>query len=92
VKARAAPAQPVTTDPLFLLPSRYEDRTHLTPIGALLNGTRAVVEGEVQLADVVYRRRRSLLVWLGLPQPAFLLFLPRTTGRPCAWRAAALHR
>jgi len=64
VKARAAPAQPVTTDPLFLLPSRYEDRTHLTPIGALLNGTRAVVEGEVQLADVVYRRRRSLLVRL----------------------------
>ena len=64
MKARAAPAQPVTTDPLFLLPSRYEDRTHLTPIGALLNGTRAVVEGEVQLADVVYRRRRSLLVRL----------------------------
>jgi ATP-dependent DNA helicase RecG len=49
-------------DPLFLLPSRYEDRTRITPIGALLSGTRAVVEGEVQMADVVFRRRRSLLV------------------------------
>ena len=74
VKARAAPAspvktspvktRPVTTDPLFLLPARYEDRTRLTPIGALLHGTRAVVEGEVQLADVVYRRRRALMVRL----------------------------
>ncbi|HYP80939.1 MAG TPA: ATP-dependent DNA helicase RecG, partial [Steroidobacteraceae bacterium] len=63
VKARAAAAGPVT-DPLFLLPSRYEDRTRLTPIGALLHGTRAVVEGEVQLADVVYRRRRALMVRL----------------------------
>src|SRR5690606_14492509 len=49
-------------DPLFLLPSRYEDRTRITPIGALLSGARAVVEGEVQMADVVFRRRRSLLV------------------------------
>jgi ATP-dependent DNA helicase RecG len=49
-------------DPLFLLPHRYEDRTRLTPIGALYPGMRAVVEGEVQLADVVFRRRRSLLV------------------------------
>ena len=64
MKARAAPASPVTTDPLFLLPARYEDRTRLTPIGALLHGTRAVVEGEVQLADVVYRRRRALMVRL----------------------------
>ena len=63
MKARAAAAGPVT-DPLFLLPSRYEDRTRLTPIGALLHGTRAVVEGEVQLADVVYRRRRALMVRL----------------------------
>jgi ATP-dependent DNA helicase RecG len=51
-------------DPLFLLPARYEDRTRLTPIGALFHGTRAVVEGEVQLADVTFRRRRALLVRL----------------------------
>jgi ATP-dependent DNA helicase RecG len=61
-----APAQStaasVSSDPLFLLPTRYEDRTRLTPIGALIAGTRAVVEGEVQIADVVFRRRRALLV------------------------------
>jgi len=51
-------------DPLFLLPSRYEDRTRVTAIGALLNGLRAVVEGEVQLVDVVHRRRRAMLVRL----------------------------
>src|SRR5690606_18477365 len=39
-----------------------EDRTRITLIGALLSGARAVVEGEVQMADVVFRRRRSLLV------------------------------
>ncbi|MFO7324924.1 MAG: ATP-dependent DNA helicase RecG, partial [Pseudomonadota bacterium] len=49
-------------DPLFLLPHRYEDRTRITAIGSLVAGARAVVEGEVQLADVVFRRRRSLLV------------------------------
>lgn len=51
-------------DPLFLLPHRYEDRTRVTAVGALLAGMRVVVEGEVQLTDVVYRRRRSLLVKL----------------------------
>jgi ATP-dependent DNA helicase RecG len=49
-------------DPLFLLPARYEDRTRITPIGALFHGMRAVVEGEVQLVDVVFRRRRAMLV------------------------------
>ena len=49
-------------DLLFLLPQRYEDRTRLTPLGALLHGQRAVVEGEVELTEVVYRRRRTLLV------------------------------
>jgi ATP-dependent DNA helicase RecG len=49
-------------DPLFLLPARYEDRTRVTPIGALVAGTRAVIEGEVMVADVVFRRRRALLV------------------------------
>ncbi|MEO8316445.1 MAG: ATP-dependent DNA helicase RecG, partial [Pseudomonadota bacterium] len=52
------------SDPLFLLPARYEDRTRITPIGALMHGMRAVVEGDVQLVDVVYRRRRAMLVRL----------------------------
>ncbi len=49
-------------DLLFLLPLRYEDRTHVAPIGTLRAGERAVVEGEIQLAEVVFRKRRQLLV------------------------------
>ncbi len=48
-------------DLLFLLPLRYEDRTRVTAIGALLPGVRAAVEGEVQLTEVTYRGRRQLL-------------------------------
>ena len=48
-------------DLLFLLPLRYEDRTRVQQIGALLPGVRAAVEGEIQLTEVTYRRRRQLL-------------------------------
>ena len=48
-------------DLLFLLPLRYEDRTRATAIGALTPGARATVEGEVQLTEVAFRRRRQLL-------------------------------
>jgi ATP-dependent DNA helicase RecG len=48
-------------DVLFHLPLRYEDRTRIVPIGTLRPGDRAVVEGEVQLAEVAFRRRRVLL-------------------------------
>jgi len=51
-------------DLLFVLPLRYEDRTHIVPLGALQAGVHAVVEGEVLLAEVVFRRRRQLLVRL----------------------------
>jgi ATP-dependent DNA helicase RecG len=51
-------------DLLFLLPLRYEDRTRVTAIGALTLGGRAAVEGEVQLTEVAYRRRRQLLTRL----------------------------
>jgi ATP-dependent DNA helicase RecG len=47
-------------DLLFVLPLRYEDRTTVMRIGSLLPGMRAVVEGEVQLAQLAYRRRRQL--------------------------------
>jgi ATP-dependent DNA helicase RecG len=60
--ARLGVEQP--QDILFVLPARYEDRTRVVPIGALQPGMRAVVEGEVVLADVVFRRRRTLLVRL----------------------------
>jgi ATP-dependent DNA helicase RecG len=49
-------------DLLFLLPLRYEDRTQVVPIGTLRAGERAVLEGEIQLAEVVFRKRRQLLV------------------------------
>ncbi len=48
-------------DVLFHLPLRYQDRTHLRSIGSLRPGMEAVVEGEVELADVVFRGRRSLV-------------------------------
>jgi len=48
-------------DLLFHLPLRYEDRTRVVPIGALRHGERAVVEGEVQLAEIAFRRRRTLI-------------------------------
>jgi ATP-dependent DNA helicase RecG len=51
-------------DILFTLPLRYEDRTRVVPIGALQIGMRVVVEGEVLLADVVFRGRRQLIVRL----------------------------
>jgi len=49
-------------DVLFHLPFRYQDRTRLTKIGHLSPGHEAVVCGEVLIADVVVRQRRSLLV------------------------------
>jgi ATP-dependent DNA helicase RecG len=48
-------------DLLFVLPLRYEDRTHVAAIGALTPGARAAVEGEIQLTEVAYRGRRQLL-------------------------------
>jgi len=49
-------------DVLFHLPRRYEDRTRIVPIGRLNRGDHAVIEAEVELAEVKFGRRRSLLV------------------------------
>jgi len=49
-------------DVLFHLPFRYEDRTRLTPIGALAPGCAALIAGTVELSDIAYGRRRSLVV------------------------------
>jgi ATP-dependent DNA helicase RecG len=49
-------------DLLFVLPLRYEDRTQVAPIGSLVAGAPALVEGEVLLAEIAFRRRRQLLV------------------------------
>jgi ATP-dependent DNA helicase RecG len=52
-------------DLLFLLPTRYEDRTRIMPIGSLQLGARAVIEGEIEMSSVAMRRRRQLLCRLG---------------------------
>ncbi|MGD8842920.1 MAG: ATP-dependent DNA helicase RecG [Gammaproteobacteria bacterium] len=49
-------------DVLFHLPRRYEDRTRVIPVGALRFGDHAVIEVEVDLAEIKFGRRRSLLV------------------------------
>jgi ATP-dependent DNA helicase RecG len=54
----------VVEDLLFLLPNRYEDRTQLVRIGALVAGSRCLVSGEVLLSEVAFRGRRNLLVRL----------------------------
>ncbi|MGE5624878.1 MAG: ATP-dependent DNA helicase RecG [Bacillota bacterium] len=48
-------------DLLFHLPLRYEDRSRVTPIGALRPGIHATVEGTVELTEMVFRGRRMLL-------------------------------
>lgn len=52
-------------DLLFLLPLRYEDRTRLVPLGELLPGQRAAIEGEVLLTEISFRGRRQLLCKIG---------------------------
>ncbi|MDE2090731.1 MAG: ATP-dependent DNA helicase RecG [Gammaproteobacteria bacterium] len=48
-------------DLLFHLPLRYEDRTHITPLGALQVGMRTAVECQVELTEIAIRHRRMLL-------------------------------
>jgi len=48
-------------DLLLHLPYRYQDRTHVTPIGSAREGEEAVVEGVVEHAEVVAHRRRMLV-------------------------------
>ena len=49
-------------DVLFHLPMRYEDRTRVVPMGVVRPGDHVVVQGEIELAEVRFGRRRSLLV------------------------------
>ncbi|WP_267256287.1 ATP-dependent DNA helicase RecG [Coxiella endosymbiont of Ornithodoros maritimus] len=48
-------------DLLFHLPSRYQDRTRVTAIGAIRHGDQVVVEGKIQLATITYGGRRNLM-------------------------------
>ncbi|MCY4421316.1 MAG: ATP-dependent DNA helicase RecG [Gammaproteobacteria bacterium] len=49
-------------DLLFHLPIRYQDRTRVRPIGALQPGDECVLLGTVDHSEMVYRKRRMLLV------------------------------
>lgn len=51
-------------DLLFHLPIRYQDRTRVTPMGAIRRGDEVVVAGQVTLTDVSKGRRRALIVRL----------------------------
>lgn len=48
-------------DLLFHLPLRYQDRTRVTPIGAVRAYRDAQVEGTIEAAQIVFGRRRSLV-------------------------------
>ncbi len=49
-------------DLLFHLPIRYQDRTQIRAIAALRPGDECVVIGTVEHSEIVYRKRRMLLV------------------------------
>ncbi len=49
-------------DLLFHLPIRYQDRTRIRPVAALRAGEECVVIGNIEHSEVVYRKRRMLLV------------------------------
>jgi len=48
-------------DLLFHLPFRYEDRTHIVPIGSIRPGDEVVIQGEVELTEIKFARKRMLL-------------------------------
>jgi len=60
-------------DLLFHLPMRYQDRTRLTRIGAALPRSEVVIEGSVDVAQVLFGRRRSLVVRVSDGSGAILL-------------------
>jgi len=51
----------VIQDLLFHLPHRYEDRTHITPIGALTAGMSALIKGTIEFTDMLPKGRSSLI-------------------------------
>ncbi len=52
-------------DLLFRLPLRYLDRTQISPIGALQPNQYVLIQGEILASDILFGRRRSLMVKLG---------------------------
>jgi len=52
------------TDLLFHLPTRYEDRTRIHPIGSCTPGQRILIEGRVEHSAIARGRRPTLVVVL----------------------------
>ncbi|MEJ2143262.1 MAG: ATP-dependent DNA helicase RecG [Gammaproteobacteria bacterium] len=48
-------------DMLFHLPFRYEDRTTIVPIGSLRTGSEVVIQGQIELSEIKFARKRMLL-------------------------------
>ena len=48
-------------DLLFHLPLRYQDRSHVYPIGSLRAGAECQIKGEIQLSEIKFGRGRMLL-------------------------------
>ncbi len=51
----------VASDLLFHLPTRYQNKTKITPINYLKNGEESLIEGVLETKQIVYRGRRSLV-------------------------------
>ena len=51
-------------DLLFHLPSYYQDRTEIVSIATLRAGDQKLIEGTIQLGQMIYRRRRNLICQL----------------------------
>ena len=52
------------SDLLFLLPTRYENRTFIKHIGSLAPDEEAQIEGRVLVCNIVYRGRRMMIMQL----------------------------
>lgn len=74
-------------DLLLHLPLRYEDRTHLYPIGELLPGVYATVEGEVLNCNITFGRPPdddlSNQRWLGDSHHALFQLQCSDEKQPC---------
>jgi ATP-dependent DNA helicase RecG len=80
-------------DLLFHLPLRYQDRTRLVPMGQLLPGAEAQVEGTIAAAEVAQGPRRTLRVWLTDGRAGLVLrFFHFTVRQTAALRAGVRLR
>lgn len=48
-------------DILFHLPARYQDRTRIHPIGSTRMGAEVLIQGTVELSDIIFGKRRMLV-------------------------------